>query len=298
MTRRLLISVSCIALVACGQGPKETAVDAAAVAPTAGDARSEPTSPPPQGSAQTTETGAVASSEADPAPVVEQEFVYGATKDRNLVGFFVASADIIEPLPGVILIHDRWGLNDDVRDAARRLAGQGYAVLALDLYGGERPTTPEEAEILMGRVLADRDGTLANVHQAYDYLDRYALAPRIATLGWQLGAGWSLEAALELAGQIDAVVMYYGDVETDESRLDMLSAPLLGVFAENDEVVPLHRVQEFRRTLRELGKSAEVYVYSDVGHAFANHGERSYDAEAAEDAWTKTVAFLDAELKR
>lgn len=229
--------------------------------------------------------------------VLEREFVYGAARDRNLVGRFFAPDDIIEPLPAVVLVHDWWGLNDTVRDAARRVAAEGYAVLAVDLYGGSVATTAAEADALMSAVIGDRQGTLDNLRQAYDYLEQYALAPRIAAIGWHLGGTWALESALESGDRLDAVVIYYGQVVTDEGRLKRLDMPLLGIFAENDEVVPLRTVTSFRNSLRDLHKRADVYVYSDVGHGFADPARPGYAAAAAEEAWEMTLSFLDAELR-
>jgi len=241
--------------------------------------------------------GATADTPRAPAEVLEREFVYGAARERNLVGLFYAPEDIIEPLPGIVLVHDWWGVDGAVRDAARRFAAAGYAVLAVDLYGGTVATTAAEADTLMSAVVSDREGTLDNLRQAYDYLEQYALAPRIAAVGWHLGGTWSLESALESGDRLDAVVMYYGQVVNDEARLKELDSPLLGIFAENDQVVPLRAVTAFRNSLRDLRKRADVYVYSDVGHGFANPARPGYSAAAAEEAWDTTLRFLDANLK-
>src|SRR5690606_37348723 len=114
----------------------------------------------------------------------------------NLVGFLAMPADAAEPLPGVIVIHEWWGLNDNIKAMTRRLAGEGYVALAVDLYGGATAATPEQAQSLMAAMLADPDAARHNLQQAYDYLDKYAFAPRIASIGWCLGGGWSLQTAL------------------------------------------------------------------------------------------------------
>lgn len=297
--RLLSIPIACLVLAGCGQGidgggagagsddgPGETvtaapAVDRSAAAP-----------------ATREETARSNDERGEPRPVLEQNFVYGSTEDENLVGFFAAPEDITEPLPGIILIHGPHGLDENTRILARRLAGEGYAVLAVDLYGGIVAETDDDARVLMGHLEGDRQATLDNIRQAYDYLDRFALAPRIATLGVYLGGEWSLEAGLELADQIDAVVIYYGAVTADESRLAGLRAPVLGVFAEHDEFVPVHDVQGFRNTLRDLGKEAEVLIYPDAARGFAEPGGPAFDAEAAADAWQKTLEFLSAELRQ
>jgi len=237
-------------------------------------------------------------SEVEPASeVIARDVAYGSTAARNLNGYFVLPADVIEPAPGVIMIHEWWGLNDNIRAMARRLAGEGYAVLAIDLYGGQTGATAAEAERLMAALMSDRQGALDNIRQAHGFLERNALAPRIATLGWCLGGGWSLEAGIELRDAVDAVVMFYGRVINSDGQLAPLSAPLLGIFAELDESIPLGDVTEFRRRLRDLGKVSEVLIYSDVEHAFANPSGAAYDHEAATEAWATALEFLDTWLR-
>jgi carboxymethylenebutenolidase len=234
---------------------------------------------------------------APAAEVIGQDVAYGTTADRNLKGYLVLPADVTQPVPGVIMIHERWGLNDTIRAMARRLAGEGFAVLAIDLYDGRTAATAAEAEDLMAESSRDGSAVLDNIRQAYDYLDEAVLAPRIATLGWSLGGGWSLEAGLALGDRLAAVVMFYGQVINDDEQLAPLEAPLLGHFGDRDESIPVGDVERFRRRLRDLGKDAQVLIYSDVGHAFANPSADSYNQEAAEQAWNATVDFLAARMR-
>lgn len=241
----------------------------------------------------------VATSITDVEPAVEviaEELAYGATDDHNLNGYLVLPADVVD-VPGIIMIHEWWGLNDNIKAMARRLAGEGYAVLAIDLYGGEIAVTSAQAENLMSSVMSERAAVLDNVRQAHAYLKQVAFAPRIATLGWCLGGGWSLEAALDLGDSIDAAVMYYGRVINDDDLLESLQAPLLGIFAEADQSIPVRDVQQFRSRLRDLDKESQVLIYSDVDHAFANPSGNAYDHESAEEAWGETLTFLDANLR-
>lgn len=236
--------------------------------------------------------------EGGPAvPVIEQQLAYGEADSRNLVGYLAMPRDAAEPLPGLLVIHEWWGLNDNVKAMTRRLAGEGYVALAVDLYGGEVAVDPEHAERLMRGVGDAPDGARANLRQAYEYLETYAFAPKVGVIGWCFGGGWALDAALLLPEQIDAVVMYYGDVGVDRSRLAVLDAPLLGLFAERDAVVPAAAVRAFSGLLRDLGKNADVRLYPNVEHAFANPSGGSYDAEAAADAWEATRAFLRTNLR-
>lgn len=288
MKHALIIALGLI-LIGCGQDD-----GAAAGAPAAGA---------PVGTAQ----NAAASASSAPAPttiseippavaVITEQVAYGESDDENLRGYMVLPADAVD-VPGIIMIHEWWGLNDYVRAMARRLAGEGYAVLAVDLYGGQTATRAADAERLMGAVVRDREATLQNIRQAYRYLDEFVLAPRIAVLGWALGGGWSLEAGLDLGEGVDAVVMFYGDIITDPELLTNLEAPLLGIFAGADRSIPSPEVLLFRGRLEGLGKPARVDVYSGLGHGFANPQSSAYDHEAAIRAWEQALAFLDERLR-
>jgi carboxymethylenebutenolidase len=230
-------------------------------------------------------------------PVLEQVLAYGELGNRNLEGFLAMPADAAEPLPGILVIHEWWGLNENIRAATRRLAAEGYVALAVDLYDGATAATPQEAQDLMAAAMADPERTLANLQQAYEYLDRYAFSPRVGVLGWCFGGGWSLQAALKLPEGLDAAVMYYGQVVTDRDELRALQVPLLGLFGALDEAIPVRDVQVFRNRLNELEKEAEVYIYTDAEHAFANPSGGNYSAVAAEDAWRRTIDFLGARLQ-
>ena len=148
--------------------------------------------------AQDAKTASPAVVGAPKAPLLEQEVAYGEAQKRNLVGFLAMPGDAAEPLPGIIVIHEWWGLNDNIKAMTRKLASEGYVALAVDLYGGAKADTPEKARPLMAAVVGDQDAARANLKQAYDYLDKYALAPKIGSVGWSLGGGWSLQTALML----------------------------------------------------------------------------------------------------
>ncbi|HLF09750.1 MAG TPA: dienelactone hydrolase family protein [Gammaproteobacteria bacterium] len=230
-------------------------------------------------------------------PVLEQELAYGEAGSRNLVGFLAMPGDAAEPLPGVLVIHEWWGLNDNIKAVTRRLAGEGYVALAVDLYGGAVADAPEQAQELMAELLAEPDAARANLRQAYEYLEKYAFSPTIGSIGWCLGGGWSLQTALMLPDQLDAMVMYYGQVVTDPAQLEPLKMPLLGLFGELDQSIPVREVQTFRTVLNELGKNATILIVLDADHAFANPSGGNYNAQKAAEAWETTLAFLNKHLK-
>lgn len=290
MKHRLVIALGLV-LAGCGQDDEPAAADPAAAVDAAGVV--EATAAEHAGDTPV----ATPITEIPPAvEVIAEEVAYGETESSNLRGYMVLPADAVD-VPAVLMIHEWWGLNDNIRAMARRLAGEGYAVLALDLYGGSTATTAAEAERLMRSVTTDRVAALDNIRQAHRYLEEFVLAPRIAVLGWCLGGGWSLEAGLDLGDDIDAVVMFYGPIITEEDQLEALTAPLLGIFADQDQSIPAREVLDFRGRLSDLGKSARVEIYSDVDHAFANPSGNAYNHDAALRAWDQALAFLDDRLR-
>jgi carboxymethylenebutenolidase len=200
------------------------------------------------------------------------------------------------PLPAVIVIHEWWGLNDNIRDVTKRIAGEGYMALAVDLYDGSVATTPDAAKKLAGGVMANRDAATETLRQAAAFLRKQG-APKLGVIGWCFGGGWSLQTALDPSDKIDAAVMYYGQPEKDHARLAQLHAPLLGFFGADDKSIPPPAVHEMEAALKQMGKQVEVHVYDGAGHAFANPSGTGYRPAAAEDAWQRTVAFFNQYLK-
>lgn len=230
-------------------------------------------------------------------PVVARAVEYARQNDTPVTGYLaMPEGESAEPLPGIIVIHEWWGVNENIRAMTERLAGEGYVALAVDLYGGQTARDPEGARALMSALMEAPAQGRDNVRQAHDYLVSYLDAPAVASLGWCLGGRWALETARELPDSLDAVVIYYGNMPTEEAALAPLNMPILGIFAEDDQAVPLEGVHAFRDQLATLGKNAHIEIYPGVDHAFANPSGGNYEPVAAEDAWQRTLAFLRAHL--
>lgn len=230
--------------------------------------------------------------------VNSREAVYTRVDGKNVTGWLAWPADReTSGLPGLIVIHEWWGLNDNIRQTAERLAAEGYVALAVDLYRGESGATPKDAMRLMQALNADVSAGRENLAAAYEYLRDVTGAEKIGSVGWCLGGRWSLQAALRMPEQLDATVIYYGGVTDDKAQLATLQMPILGLFAGTDPIVPPDTVIAFRDALAELGKDADIHIYEGAKHAFSNPSGMAYDAAAAEDAWEKTTAFLARHLK-
>jgi carboxymethylenebutenolidase len=230
--------------------------------------------------------------------VTAERLAYAEVGSELVYGHFAFPSDMVEPLPAIIMIHEWWGLNDNIRAMAERLAGEGYIVLAVDLFGGDTAEDPESARQLMLRAVEDPTSVSSNIEQAYSFVNDTAGAPAIASLGWCFGGGWSLNTAMMLPDELDATVIYYGQVTDDEERLRSIQAPILGFFGDEDSGIKVDSVNRFEEALQRLRKDHQIHIYAGAGHAFANPTGNNYNAEYAEDAWRKTLEFLRVNLTR
>jgi carboxymethylenebutenolidase len=235
----------------------------------------------------------------EPGQAVEGEsVVYTRLEGKPVTGYLARPRDASENLPGLIVIHEWWGLNDNIKMMTRRLAGEGYVALAVDLYEGEVADEPEQAL----KLLQDSQNKIRrlkqNIRQAYRYLEKEQNVENIGSIGWCFGGTWSLNTALLFPRKLDAAVIYYGGgLETNPDRLKALQMPILGIFGELDNNPSVETVRSFEAALQQLDKSVEIHVYEDADHAFANPSGTRYNAEAAEQAWAKTTEFLAQHLK-
>jgi carboxymethylenebutenolidase len=217
---------------------------------------------------------------------------------KPVTGYLARPTNSEGNLPGLIVIHEWWGLNENIKMMTRRLAGEGYVALAVDLYEGEVASEPDEALELLQESQKKTRRLKQNIRQAYRYLESEQNANKIGSIGWCFGGTWSLNTALLFPRKLDAAVIYYGGgLETNPDRLKSLQMPILGIFGELDNNPSVATVRQFEAALQQLDKSAEIYVYENADHAFANPSGTRYNAEAAEQAWQRTTEFLAQYLK-
>jgi carboxymethylenebutenolidase len=199
------------------------------------------------------------------------------------------------PLAGVVVIQEWWGLNDNIKHWADRLAAEGYAALAVDLYAGKVATTPDSAMSYMKSVDEARAREILLAAHSFLAKDARVQAKRRGSIGWCFGGAMSLELGLA-APDLDACVMYYGRPVMEVERLRSMRAPLLGVFGNKDSSIPPPTVDEFDKALTGAGVKHEILRF-DADHAFGNPSSARYDEKSAEAAWKKVQAFLAANLK-
>ena len=211
-------------------------------------------------------------------------------------GYLARPADDGE-YPAVIMIHEWWGLNENIRHMADVLAGQGYTVFAVDLYDGEVATESSRAQELSSQVRNNPDEAVTKLSRATEALrESQYTTGEVASLGWCFGGGWSLQLSLSDT-ELDGTVIYYGTLTTNATELREIDEPVLGIFGSEDQVVGRENVREFNRTLDEIGIENEIHVYEGAGHAFANPSGESFRSGATRDAWNRTLSFLGETLK-
>src|SRR3989338_7431086 len=199
--------------------------------------------------------------------------------------------------PAVVMMHEWWGLNDNIKEMARSLASEGYVVLAVDLFDGKVAKDANEARELTTKARNNLPDAISNMKAAVEFLKKQNNVDKkkIASMGWCFGGGMSLQLALN--EELAATVIYYGSLETNATRLSVIKWPVLGIFGSLDTSIPVASVKEFEKSLNQLNVPNEIHIYEGVGHAFANQSGANYAPEQTKDAWKKTVEFLDRELK-
>lgn len=195
--------------------------------------------------------------------------------------------------PGVVMIHENRGLRAEIKQSAETLAKEGYMVLAVDLLGGVAEDQTG-ARALTSKF--NQETGIANMRAATEYL-RTQGAQKIASLGWCFGGRQSIELAIS-GEKLDATVVYYGgNMATTTERLAPIAWPVLGIFGDKDQAIPVEMVRTFETSLNMLGVKNEIHIYPGVGHAFANPSGANYAPQETMDAWQRTLTFLKNNLK-
>jgi carboxymethylenebutenolidase len=193
---------------------------------------------------------------------------------------------------GVIVIQEWWGVNENIKGIADRFAAEGFTALAPDLYHGKVVDEPDEAgKMLMALNIEQAEKDLRG---SVTYLKELTGAP-VGVVGFCMGGALSLFAACSNGQDVAACVDFYGGHPAVKFDFDNLSAPLLGIWAEHDDFVNPN-VPGWQAELEKRGKQFEFHTYPGTAHAFFNDEGDSYNAEAAADAWQRTLAHFRANL--
>jgi dienelactone hydrolase len=173
--------------------------------------------------------------------------------ERNSVNYYGnATGYLVRPangtnLPAVVMIHEWWGLNQNIKNMAEQLANEGYVVLAADLYSGEVATESSRASQLAGSVRNNPDEAISNLNAAVEYVSslQNVNSLRVAALGWCFGGGQSMQLALTTERPLAATVIYYGTLVSDQTKLADITWPVLGIFGSADQSITVDKVNQF-----------------------------------------------------
>ena len=220
--------------------------------------------------------------------------------DGKSVPGYLAEPKAGASAPGMVVSQEWWGLNDQIKGVADRLAGDGYRALVPDLYRGKVTLDRKEAEHLMtGLNFSDAAGQ--DVRGAVQYLK--AKSPKVGVTGFCMGGALTILSAVNIP-EADALVCWYGYPPLEYVDPSKIRAPLMGHFAIDDVPFPIAKVDELEKKLRGAGVKFEFYRYKAT-HAFANETRvgknvlptAEYSPENAKLAWQRTLAFFDLSLK-
>jgi carboxymethylenebutenolidase len=220
--------------------------------------------------------------------------------------YFAHPANLVKNkrIPGLLVLQEWWGVNDDIQERTREFAAKGFYAVAPDLYYGKVTDSPEEAAKLKGS-MTDAAAMTA-MKTGLDLLqDEVRLgsidAAHVGAIGWCMGGQQAL--LLSVADpRVKATALFYGPLVTDAAQLKSLQGPVLGVFGNDDKAPSPADVEKFKAGLKEAGKKdVTVLQFDGVGHAFASKSAAkmgAYNEEKAKEAWAKTWEWLDAKLPR
>ncbi|MFT6398166.1 MAG: carboxymethylenebutenolidase [Bradymonadia bacterium] len=210
----------------------------------------------------------------------------------EVAGYVARPPGGAESLGGVILVHEWWGLNENIEAVAERLASEGFTVLAVDMYLGERAEDAEGARALMMQSFEDPAAMAANIAAASSWLAQSEQVPDVTVMGYCYGGGVSLSTAMNAPSAVDAAIVYYGHIPDDLSAVAAIDDPMLLHFGELDGGIPLESVRRLEGAMADAPVGAMIHVYEGAEHAFANPSGQRYQAAAAELSWERTLEFL------
>jgi carboxymethylenebutenolidase len=204
---------------------------------------------------------------------------------------YLARPDDSDPHPGVVVIQEWWGLDEHIRDVARRLAAEGFVAVAPDLYHGEVAGEPDEArKLAMGM---NREQAMKDVGGALNYLLALPeVAPKKAgCIGFCMGGSLTMALAVASA-DVAAAAPFYGGLIPPADQLARMHAEVFAAFGADDGGIPIENVRKLEQALADNGKQAEVKVYDAAPHSFFNDTRPSYRPDAAADAWQRSIALF------
>jgi carboxymethylenebutenolidase len=198
--------------------------------------------------------------------------------------------------PGIVVIQEWWGLVPHIEDIVDHFAGEGFSAIAPDLYHGATASSPDEAGRMLMELDADRAEKEIAAAGAYLLNRPECTSKKYGVVGFCMGGALAQYTATK-ESNAGAAVSFYGGFKKVASDWKNLNAPILLIYAEEDQGVPAQQGRALAKQLEEMGKDVQVIAYPNVNHAFFNDTGRNYNAAAAADAWKRTIEFFRANVK-
>ena len=215
--------------------------------------------------------------------------------DGQIITGYLAEPSNKANAPGVVVIQEWWGLDDEVKAVADRFAQAGYRVLVPDLYRGKLALEANEAEHLMGDLNFD-DAAVQDIRGAVQYLKATG-SKKVAVTGFCMGGALTILAACNVP-ELDGSIVWYGNPPLEYVNAKAITKPMMAHWALQDEFFPISGVDQLEEKLKEAGVNYEFHRY-DAKHAFANPKSEirglkplEFNAVAAQLAWDRTMEFL------
>ena len=222
------------------------------------------------------------------------------SSDGVAIHAYVAAPSTTAKCPALIVVQEWWGLNDHIKDIARRFAAEGYVAIAPDLYsrmGHVQTTDSKEAGRLMSKlkedeVLSDLSATVTYIQKAPE-VD----AGRVGVIGFCMGGGYALTLPCVNEG-VKAAVPFYGPIPNPDTPIQSLGCPILYIYGEDDGWITKADVDRLAGALKKYNKPGEVKTYPGASHAFFNDTRKEvYKPAEAKDAWQSTLVFFKQHLQ-
>ncbi|MHB2035535.1 MAG: dienelactone hydrolase family protein [Nitrososphaerales archaeon] len=214
-----------------------------------------------------------------------------AESDGRKVQIYLSRPTVPDKRPVIIVVHEWWGLNDNIRSIADRYASLGYVALAPDLFGGVIPKDRVEAAKQAENVSLDFSAKIIKSVLDYATMRDFTNPSKIGMHGFCFGGTHAFNFICE-SKKIAAATIFYASVLPKPERLSNITSPLLIVYGDKDNAIKIDRVRELESTLKKLKKNTQFEIYAGAGHAFCNEANPNYNKEAAADAWEKTIKFF------
>jgi carboxymethylenebutenolidase len=215
---------------------------------------------------------------------------------EGVAGYLTTPAGV-GPWPGVVVVQEWWGLDQQTKSIADRFAALGYLAFSPDLYHGELAELGDSEKAMR---LVQKYGPTApdEMQQTFDGLKSHPLSTgKVGSVGFCFGGRMSL--VLAIRRPVDAVCTFYGGgMQQIFDQLKKLNCPVLGLFGDQDVSIPVGTVEQFDLLLDQIGVDHEIIVYPNSGHAFFRDSDpKVYKPEAAKDAWERVTTFFEKHLR-